>query len=189
MATALPVDTIRAKLKKPIVLIGMMGAGKTTLARRLAKALDWPFCDSDHEIERDTGCVISEIFAEKGEAAFRELEKKKVAEILLVPAQVVSVGGGAITLPETAEIIFTQSICLWVDAPIEILAARASAGGNTRPLLAGRDAREVLQERMDARRAIYMRAPIRVETSVTLNRSVQDAIEKINAHISKEELK
>ncbi len=166
---------IDSRLSKPIVIIGMMGAGKTTLGRKLAGKLDWNFVDSDLEIEKEQGISVKEIFDLKGEAFFRTLEKQKIARLIALGRQILSVGGGAITSPETADDIFAKSLSIWVDAPVHVLAKR-TAGQGTRPLLAGRDAEEVLTERMEQRRHLYQRAAIHVdgtsETGIVTNKAI-----------------
>jgi len=177
------IDFIRSRLKTPIVLIGMMGAGKTTIARRLAEKLDLPFVDSDHEIEREEGRSVADIFTSSGELYFREKEKNKIAALLKQPPQIISVGGGAITIPETAERIFTRALCVWIDVPIEILAQRTEHGNTARPLLAGKNVQQALKERMEERREIYERAPIRIDGAAPISKVTEAAIKKLFTYI------
>lgn len=176
------IEYVKTRLDQPVVIIGMMGAGKTTLGRKMAQILNWDFIDSDLEIEREQALSVQEIFATKGEAYFREKEKEKIAELLNRSVCILSVGGGAITNPETAEAIFSKSLCLWVNAPIEILAKRAGSQG-TRPLLNGKDAVEVLTERMEQRQHLYNRAHIHVDGSPGIDHVAQNAIGQVYKYL------
>ncbi|PZP55545.1 MAG: shikimate kinase [Micavibrio aeruginosavorus] len=172
------IQYINDHLSSPIVIIGMMGAGKTTLGRKLAEKLGWEFVDSDIEIEREQGISVKDIFETKGEAAFRSLEKEKISKLLDTGHKILSAGGGAITTPETAQKIFTRSISLWIDAPVKTLAKR-TIGTGTRPLLAGRDPEEALSERMEQRRHLYQKASLRVDGSADINTVLNKAIGQI----------
>ena len=178
------IQHIKAHLELPVVIIGMMGAGKTTLARRLSSLLNWEFVDSDLEIERDEGSTIKDMFENKGEAYFREKERQKIALLLGGSQTIISVGGGAITSPETAEGIFSKALCLWVDAPIQTLAKRASGHG-TRPLLNGQDAEKVLAERMEQRRHLYQRAHIHVDGTPDMGDVANNALGQIYNYLLK----
>lgn len=154
------IAAIRAQLEKPLVLIGMMGAGKTTQGRKLAEFLGIEFVDSDIEIEAEQKMQVSDIFAQFGESHFRELEKDKISQLIDGGVKVISVGGGAVTNSETMAAILSKTLCIWIDAPIAVLAKRTSGTG-TRPLLNGGDAEEILGERMAQRRHLYEQAHIR----------------------------
>ena len=172
------VKYIKTHLERPIVIIGMMGAGKTTLGRRISEILEWPFFDSDHEIEAEQSLSVREIFETQGEAAFRDLEKSKIAELVDRASCILSVGGGAITTPETADTIFSKSLCLWIDAPIKVLAERTSGQG-TRPLLEGKNVEGALTERMGQRKHLYERAAIHVDGSSDIETVSHNAIGQI----------
>lgn len=151
-----------ASLQKPLVLIGMMGSGKSTLGGALAKALGRPFYDTDHVIEHEAGKTVSAIFRDDGEAAFRILERQTIARLMTggEPA-VIATGGGAITVPETADLIFGQSLSVWIDAPISTLVDRTRRE-NTRPLLKTGDPAEILGALFEKRGNIYAKAALHV---------------------------
>ncbi len=185
MTSADQIGFIRDHLTRPIVFIGMMGAGKTTVARHVAEQLGWRFIDSDHEIEKDEGLSVSGIFETRGEPAFRVLEKNKIAQLLNEGTAILSVGGGAITTPETAEKIFSRALCLWLDAPVDVLVNRTSSKGN-RPLLTGRDAKEALTERMAQRRHLYERAQIHIDGSAAIQTVTDRAMGQIYNYLIKQ---
>ncbi|MES2290459.1 MAG: shikimate kinase [Pseudomonadota bacterium] len=148
-------------ITRPIVLIGLMGVGKTTIGRRLAKRLDLPFVDADHEIEAAAGMSVSEIFAKFGEAHFRDGERRVIARLVDNVLGVIATGGGAFMNEETRALILAKSNAVWLDSDIDTLAERVGRR-NDRPLLANRDARAVLRELAAVRNPVYALAPIHV---------------------------
>ena len=157
------VSGIRARLTRPLVLIGLMGSGKTRLGRLLAETLDLPFADSDEEIEQAAGMSVAEIFDRFGEPYFREGECRVVRRLLEGPPQVIATGGGAVMTPETAELIWQKGVSIWVRAELPVMLERTGRN-NKRPLLAGDDPEAVLRDLMDRRYPIYARADIEVES-------------------------
>lgn len=149
------------QITRPIVLIGLMGVGKTTIGRRLAKRLDLPFVDADHEIEAAAGMSVSEIFARFGEAHFRDGERRVISRLVDNVSGVIATGGGAFMNEETRALILDKAIAVWLDSDIDTLAERVGRR-NDRPLLAGRDARSVLSELAAVRNPVYALAPIHV---------------------------
>jgi shikimate kinase len=145
------------------VLIGLMGAGKTAVGRRLAARLELSFVDADSEIEAAAGATISEIFAEHGEAYFRQGERKVIARLLDSGPQVLATGGGAFMDPETRASINARGVSVWLKADIKILLKRVARRDN-RPLLATGDPAEVMKRLMDTRYPIYAEADITVES-------------------------
>lgn len=154
------IESIKANLDKPIVLVGLMGAGKTTVGRVLADMLGWPFYDSDDEIVRAAGKSISAIFEEEGEPAFRDLERITIRGLLRNGRSVIATGGGSISVPETAGMILESSVCLWLDASVPVLVERTK--GSDRPLLKHGDPQEVLGMLLEKRRQTYMQAHLHI---------------------------
>jgi shikimate kinase len=154
-AAATPEQRIRAQLgARSIVLIGMPGCGKSALGRRLAPRLDLPFMDVDEEIERAAGKSITEIFADHGEAYFRDGERKVIARLLACGPQVLATGGGAMLNEETRDTVRRAGISVWVRADAAILVRRV-AKRTTRPLFEGRAPETVVKDLMEARYPIY----------------------------------
>src|SRR5215470_12048906 len=149
------INGLRAHLgTRSIVLIGMPGCGKSALGRRLAPRLQLPFVDVDEEIERAAGKTIKEIFADHGEAYFRDGERRVIARLLASGPQVLATGGGALLAEETRANIRRSGISVWVKADLPILVRRVAKRG-TRPLFEGRDPEVVVKDLMDARYPIY----------------------------------
>jgi shikimate kinase len=143
-----------------------MGSGKTTVGKRLATRLGWPFVDADTEIEAAAQMPISEIFARFGEAHFRDGERRVIARLMEGSRTgrqppVIATGGGAFVDPGTRALILAEATAVWLDASIDTLVARVSKR-NTRPLLIGRDPKQVLSELLEKRSACYSEAPIRI---------------------------
>jgi shikimate kinase len=148
---------------KTIALVGLMGAGKSSIGRRLAQALGLPFMDADAEIEAAAGASIEEIFARDGEAAFRNGERRVIARLLYGPAQILATGGGAFMDPTTRSLIRERAISVWLRADIDTLLARVGRRNN-RPLLKTSDPRVVLTRLIDERYPVYAEADITVDT-------------------------
>ena len=148
---------------RAVVLVGLMGVGKSTVGRRLAGRLGLPFVDADTEIEQAAGMTISEIFDRYGEAHFRDGERRVIARLIDGTPKVVATGGGAFINDETRALILERATAVWLDADIETLVERTSRRGH-RPLLRDRDLREVLSELAAKRNPIYAQAPIHVES-------------------------
>jgi shikimate kinase len=150
-------------LDRPIVMVGMMGAGKSAIGRRLAQRLGLPFVDADAEIERAAGTTIAEIFEKHGEAVFRDGERRVIARLLDGPIGVLATGGGAFMDTETRARIRNRAITVWLKADLDTLVERVSRRGH-RPLLKNGDPREILTRLMAQRDPIYAEADITVET-------------------------
>jgi shikimate kinase len=150
-------------LDRPIVLVGLMGAGKSTIGRRLAKRLGLPFVDSDEEIERAADHKISELFDRFGEASFRDGERRVIRRLLAGPPAVLATGGGAFMEAETRALILERCIAVWLDASPETLAERVQKRG-VRPLLRDKDPLPLLRELAAARNPVYAEAHLYVRS-------------------------
>ena len=150
--------------ERSIVLVGLMGAGKTTIGRRLAARLGIPFCDADAEIERAAGITIAELFARYGEAEFRRGEQGVIRRLLSGPPIVLATGGGAFMDASTRAAIRRHAISVWLRCPLDLLVRRVS-GRAHRPLLAGGEPREILAALIERRHPFYAEADLMVECS------------------------
>jgi shikimate kinase len=138
-----------------------MGAGKSTVGRRLAVRMHLPFVDADSEIEAAAGMSITEIFERFGEAHFRDGERRVIARLIDGTPKIIATGGGAFINDETRALILESALAIWLDANPAILAERVKRR-DTRPLLRDRDPRQVLEDLAKIRNPIYALAPIRV---------------------------
>lgn len=162
---------------KPIVLVGLMGAGKTTVGRRLAQRMRLPFVDADHEIEAAAGMSVSDIFERFGEPHFRDGERRVIARLIDGQPKVIATGGGAFLHEQTRSLILDQAIAIWLDAAPAVLADRVRRR-DTRPLLRGRDPEAVLTELAKVRNPFYALAPIRVQSIAAPHDATVDEILK-----------
>jgi shikimate kinase len=145
------------------VLIGLMGAGKTAVGRRLANRLDLPFIDADTEIEVAAGASVSEIFAEHGESYFRQGERKVIARLLEGGPQVLATGGGAYMNAETRAAIQARGLSIWLKAELKVLLKRVGRR-DSRPLLTAGDPEKVMKKLIEERYPIYEEADVTVES-------------------------
>jgi shikimate kinase len=168
---------------RTIALVGLMGVGKSSVGRRLANALDLPFKDADAEVEAAAGRSISDIFAELGEAAFREGERRVIARLLDQPPHVLATGGGAFMNDQTRALIKSKAVSVWLKADLDVLARRVSRK-DTRPLLAGKDPLEVLQTQAALRYPVYEQADVVVETGDAAHHvTVEQVIKALSAFL------
>ncbi len=156
---------------KPVVLIGLMGAGKSTVGKKLAKAMDLPFVDSDHAIEESAGCSISDMFAIHGEPMFRDLEHRVISRLLSGELLVLATGGGAWMQPAVRAVIEANATTVWLKADIEVLLERVSKRSH-RPILEQGDKRAILTRLMEERYPVYATADITIDS----NRGSQEAV-------------
>ena len=167
---------------KPLVLVGMMGAGKTAIGRRLAERLDCPFLDADDEIETAAGCSISDIFAIHGEAAFRDGERRVIKRLLDCNPTVLATGGGAFMDPDTRALIAAKGVSIWLRADIDTLVRRTSRRED-RPLLKNGDPREILTNLMNLRYPIYEQADITVDSlDAPAEETLQQVLDALEAY-------
>ncbi len=170
------------RLQKTVVLVGLMGAGKSAIGARVAKQLDVSFADSDALIEAQAGLTISDVFEQHGEPYFRELERSVIADDLAQAPHVLATGGGAFIEPATRELLLDQAIVVWLKAELDVLVERVS-GKNTRPLLEKGDKRDIMESLMQARYPIYEQAHLVVNTSdVTHSVTVKQVIESVSEY-------
>ncbi len=177
-------DALLARLgSRPIVLVGMMGAGKTTVGRRLAVRLGRQFIDSDEEIEKAAGMSIEDIFAARGEADFRAGEVRVIARLLKEPDIVLGTGGGAFVNPETRAVVKQTAVSVWIKADFELLFARVSRRSN-RPLLKTANPRETLMKLIEARYPIYAEADVTVVSrDVPQDQVASDVLDAVLAYL------
>ena len=168
--------TVRQRLDgHAIVLVGLMGAGKTTVGRRLAEKLGLVFVDADHEIELAAGQTIPEIFAQHGEAYFRDGERKVIARLLENGAQVMATGGGAYMNADTRLTIRNHGIAIWLRADFDLLMRRVRRRSN-RPLLQNADPEAVMRKLIDERYPVYAEADLTVDSRDIAHTSIVNTI-------------
>jgi shikimate kinase len=169
-------EPLKKRLDRPIVLVGLMGAGKSTVGRRLARRLDLPFIDSDAAIEDASGLPAGEVFQRYGEADFRDGERRLVARLIEGPVRVIATGGGAYVNEQTRKLLNERAITIWLDAPVDLLAERTARRPHTRPMLNTGDRTEILGKLIDQRRPSYAEAHIRIPSSGGGHGEVVEAI-------------
>lgn len=157
------IAAIARRIHRPVVLVGLMGVGKTTVGKKVAALLERDFVDADAEIESAANRTVSEIFAAHGEAYFRDGERRVIARIMEDGCGVLATGGGAFVNAETRALILDRGIAVWLDSDIETLVTRTARRGH-RPLLNTGDPREVLSRLKVERDPVYAEAPIHVFT-------------------------
>lgn len=171
-------------LDRPIVLVGLMGAGKSTVGKRLAKRLGVPFVDSDSAIADASGYSAAEVFERYGEKDFRDGERRLVARLVDGSVQVIATGGGAFVDPRTRELLNQRAITVWLDAPVDILRERTSRR-DTRPLLRTPDPKATLARLADERRDSYAEAHIHIRSGIQGHGEVVDEIiQALDQHLS-----
>lgn len=154
---------IKSHIAKPIVLVGLMGAGKSTIGRRLASRLGLPFVDSDDEIETAAGMKVGEFFENYGEDYFRDGERRVIARLIDGSVKVIATGGGVFVQEQTRGLILREATAIWLNADVDILAERVSRR-DTRPLVRDTDPRKVLAELAEKRNPFYSQAPIHIQS-------------------------
>lgn len=165
----------RPRHEKSIALIGLMGAGKSTVGRRLAKRIGLPFVDADHEIEAAAGLSIAEIFERYGEAHFRAGERRVLARLIEGPPRVIATGGGAFMNDETRALILERCIAIWLDAEVETLAERVRRRDH-RPLLRDKDPVALLRGLAEIRNPVYAEAHLTIRSGALPHEAMVDRI-------------
>ena len=154
------IKALAARIDRPVVLVGMMGVGKSTVGRKLAQLLDFPFADADEEIEQAAQMSVSDIFDKYGEDHFRDGERRVIARLLDRPG-VLATGGGAFVQPATRALILERGIAVWLDSDVATLVERVGRK-NTRPLLRGGDPQAIIARLKAEREPAYAEAPIKI---------------------------
>jgi len=149
---------------KPVVLVGLMGVGKSTIGRRLAKEINWPFVDADEEIELAAGCSVSDIFMVHGEPIFRDLEKRVITRLVSDGPLVLATGGGAWMQEPVRAIVKERATSVWLRADLDVLLDRVSKRHH-RPLLEKGDKRAIMQQLMEQRYPMYESADLVVDSN------------------------
>ena len=170
-------STSQLPLKQSIVLVGLMGAGKTRIGRSLAEDIGLPFVDADTEIEKAAGCSISDIFDRYGEGAFRDGERKVMQRLLEESPHVIATGGGAFMNDETRALIKEKALSIWLNAPVDVLHERTSRT-NHRPLLQNGDSHAILSHLHEKRSPVYAQADIEIDSAAASVIKTVDAITK-----------
>ena len=164
------------RLDRPVVLVGLMGAGKSTVGRRLARRLGIPFVDSDAAIEDAAGLSPAEVFERYGEQDFRDGERRLVARLVDEGnVSVIATGGGAFIDPRTRELLNARAITVWLDAPVDILTERTSRR-DTRAQLRNGDPKATLERLAEERRAAYQQAHLHIRSGGGAHKEVVEAI-------------
>ena len=173
----------QAICSRPIVLIGMMGAGKSSLGLRLAEALKLPFLDADAEIEKAAAMSIAEIFDQHGETAFRDGERRVIKRLLAAEPIILALGGGAFMNDETRALVQKKALSIWLDVPLDELVRRVKKKPNKRPLLKGQNVEAKLSELMQIRAPIYSHASLKVDVGGgTHDDAIAALLSAIDAH-------
>lgn len=181
-AAPLPHRQAPGAVQRPVVLVGLMGAGKTTVGRKLAQMLDLPFVDTDQEIEDASRMTISELFATYGEAEFRALEARVVARLLDDGPRIIATGGGAYMNEGTRRLLAERSITVWLKAELDVLMDRVMKKP-TRPLLQTPDPRATLKALMDVRYPVYALADLHVPTRNVKREAVaREILDQLERH-------
>jgi shikimate kinase len=180
------VTQLANRLDRPVVLVGLMGVGKSTVGRRLARRLGLSFVDTDDEIEGAAGYPAAEVFERYGEVDFRDGERRLVARLVEGDVRVIATGGGAYVDPRTRELLNERAITVWLDAPVDILAERTSRR-DTRAQLRNGNAKLVLERLAAERRPSYEEAHIHVKSGDGAHKDVVDAIvDALERHLDKQ---
>lgn len=171
------VSPAMSAVSRPIVLIGLMGVGKTTVGRRLAQKLGLTFVDADEEIEAAAGMTIAEIFERFGEPYFRDGERRVIARLVDGSPKVIATGGGAFMNERTRTLILERATAVWLDSDVDTLVDRVRRR-STRPLLKDKDPRQVLNDLAAIRNPVYALAPIHVRSQPSPHDATVKAILK-----------
>ena len=178
-------NNVAERLDRPLVLVGLMGSGKSAVGRRTAKRLGLNFIDSDRKIVSDAGISITEIFELAGEAKFREMELQAITQMISSKPQIIATGGGAFCFPQTARLLLTKTLVVWLKAPPETLLARIGST-KSRPLLNNDNPLATLTKLNKERARHYQKAQIEVDTNgLSTRRAMIAVIRALDTHLSR----
>ncbi len=177
MICCVMIETNEEFIDRPVVMVGLMGAGKTSVGRALARRLGIPFVDSDKEIEAAAGCSVVDIFSMYGEEEFRRVEQRVIERLLDTPPalKVISTGEGAFITPAVRQMVLERALSVWLRADLDLLVERTGAR-DTRPQLLNTDSRKILEQLIQERYDIYAQADIVVQTK---NESLRKTLDKV----------
>jgi shikimate kinase len=177
-------QAVRERLDRAVVMVGLMGAGKSAIGKRLAQSLGLNFVDADKEIEEAAGCTIPEIFARFGEPAFRDGERRVIARLLEGPVCVLATGGGAFMDEGTRAKIKERGLSVWLRADLDTLVRRTARRSN-RPLLNAGDPRDILGKLMAQRYPVYAEANVTVDSlDAPPESTTARVIDALRAHLA-----
>ena len=178
-------NTIVERLDRPLALVGLMGSGKSAVGRRTAKKLGLNFADSDQKIVSDAGISITEIFELAGEAKFREMEFRAITQLVLSKPQIIATGGGAFCFPQTARLLLTKTLVVWLKAPPETLLARIGST-RSRPLLNNDNPLGTLVKLNKERARHYQKAQIEIDTDgLSTRKAMMALIRALDTYLAK----
>jgi len=177
--------TVVARLDRPLVLVGLMGSGKSAVGRRTAKKLGLNYTDSDQKIVSDAGISIREIFELAGEAKFRELEFQAIRQLILSKPQIIATGGGAFCFPQTARLLLNKTLVVWLKAPPETLLARIGST-KSRPLLNNDNPLATLAKLNKERARHYQKAQIEINTDgLSTRKAMMELLRALDTYLAK----
>ena len=178
-------NTVVARLDRPLVLVGLMGSGKSAVGRRAAKKLGLNYTESAQKIVSDAGISITEIFELAGEAKFREMEFQAITKLVLSKPQIIATGGGAFCFPQTARLLLTKTLVVWLKAPPETLLARIGST-KSRPLLNNDNPLATLAELNKERARHYQKAQIEIDTDgLSTRKAMMALIRALDTYLAK----
>ena len=179
------VNSVLKRLDRPLVLVGLMGSGKSAVGRRTAKKLGLNFIDSDQKIVNKAGISITEIFELAGEAKFREMEFQAIAKLTLSKPQVIATGGGAFCFPRTARLLLTKTLVVWLKAQPETLLGRIGST-KSRPLLNNDDPLATLAKLNNERARHYQKAQIEIDTDgLSTRKAVMALLRALDTYLTR----
>ena len=178
-------NAIVARLDRPLALVGLMGSGKSAIGRRTARILGLNFTDSDEKIVSDAGVSISEIFELAGETKFREMEYQTLTKLVSSKPQIIATGGGAFCFPQTAQLLMTKALVVWLNAPPETLLARIGST-KSRPLLNNDNPLATLTKLNKERIKHYRRAQIEINTDgLSTRKAMMALLHALDTHLTR----